>query len=161
MVSKMNQNGFSLLEVMIAIVIMSVGMLGIAALQTTSGVLTESSMHRGQAAALTVEIVERMRVNVTEAKAGNYNISTLPTPTENCIGAATNCSKSEMKDHDLRVWGARVESLLPSGGATISSTADNGTDPVDITVTMQWDDSRGRKAAVSEAFTFKLQGLNK
>lgn len=159
--NRSRQIGFSLLEVMIAVVIMSVGMLGIAALQTTSSVFTESSMHRGQAATLAVEIVERMRVNVTEAKAGNYDISGLPTLTINCIGPSKDCSTSEMKDHDLRVWSGRVAALLPSGDATINSGADNGTDPVDITVTLQWDDSRGRNALVSEAFAFKLEGLFK
>lgn len=155
------QAGFSLLEVMIAIVIIGVGVLGIAALQTTSSVMTESSVHRGQAAALATEIVERMRVNLAEAKAGNYDISVLPTLTRNCIGPSRDCSTSELKEHDLRVWSDRVAALLPSGNATISSSADNGIDPVDITVTLQWDDSRGRNAAVSQAFTFKLKGLDK
>ena len=161
MMRKLRQTGFSLLEVMIAITILSVGVLGIASLQATSSVLTESSMHRSQAAALAIEIVERMRVNTTEAKAGNYNISVLPTPTTNCNGPSKDCSTAQMKDHDLRVWSQRVVALLPSGGATISSSTDNGIDPVDITVTMQWDDSRGRNPAVEEAFTFKLEGLNK
>jgi type IV pilus assembly protein PilV len=161
MVHQMKQAGFSLLEVMIAIVIMGIGMLGIAALQTTSSVFTESAMHRGQAAALATEMVERMRANVTEAKAGNYNISSLPSLTENCIGPTKDCTPSQMKDHDLRVWSNRVASLLPSGTAAINSGPDNDTDPVDITVTLQWDDSRGRNSPVSEAFTFKLMGLNK
>jgi len=161
MLRKLRQTGFSLLEVMIAIVILSVGVLGIAALQTTSSVLTESSVHRSQAAALAIEIVERMRVNATEAKAGSYNISVLPTLTRNCTGPSKDCSTAEMKDHDLRVWSGRVTALLPSGTATINSSADNGIDPVDITVTIQWDDSRGRNPAVAEAFTFKLEGLNK
>ena len=161
MIHKQQQSGFSLLEVMIAVMILSVGVLGIAALQTTSSVMTESSVHRGQAAALATEIVERMRVNLAEAKAGNYDISVLPTLTTNCIGPSKDCSTSELKEHDLRVWSDRVAALLPSGNATISSSADNGSDPVDITVTLQWDDSRGRNAAVSQAFTFKLKGLNK
>jgi len=161
MLHKQQQAGFSLLEVMIAVVIIGVGVLGIAALQTTSSVMTESSVHRGQAAALAIEIVERMRVNMTEAKAGNYDISVLPTLTTTCIGPAKDCSTSELKEHDLRVWSDRVAALLPSGSATISTSADNGIDPVDITVTMQWDDSRGRNAAVSQAFTFKLKGLDK
>jgi len=158
---RLRHAGFSLLEVMIANVILAIGVLGISALQITSNVMTESSMHRAQAAALAVEIVERMRVNTSEAKAGSYNITTLPTLTSDCSGTSADCTTGQMKDHDLRVWSARVVDLLPSGTATISSTVDSGTVPVDITVTMQWDDSRGRYAAVTQAFVFHLEGLYK
>ena len=78
MTHKRNQAGFSLLEVMIAVIVVSVGVLGISALQTTSSVFTESALYRSQAASLATEMVERMRSNVTEAKAGGYNISSLP-----------------------------------------------------------------------------------
>ena len=153
--------GFSLIEVLVANVVLSIGLLGVSVLQTTSNVMTESSMHRAQASALAVEIVERMRVNTSEAKAGNYNISALPSLTSDCSGPSADCNTDQMKDHDLRVWSARVVDLLPSGTATIISTVDSGTVPVDITVTMQWDDSRGRYAAVTQAFIFQLEGLNK
>jgi len=153
--------GFSLIEVLVATVVLSIGVLGVTALQTTSYVMTESSVHRAQASALAVEIVERMRVNTSEAKAGNYNISALPTLTSDCSHNTSDCNTDQMKDHDLRVWSARVAALLPGGTATISSTVDSGTVPVDITVTMQWDDSRGRDAAVTQAFVFQLEGLNK
>ena len=158
--NRLRFTGFSLIEVLVANVVLSIGVLGVSVLQTTSNVMTESSMHRAQASALAVEIVERMRVNTSEAKSGNYNISALPTLTSDCSGVV-DCTTGQMKDHDLRVWSARVVDLLPSGTATISSTVDSGTVPVDITVTMQWDDSRGRYAAVTQAFVFHLEGLNK
>ena len=156
-----NQAGFSLLEVLIAVVVLSVGVLGISALQTTSSVFTESAFYRGQAASLATEIVERMRSNVTEAKAGGYNITSLPTLTRNCVGPEKDCAPEDIKNHDLRVWSNRVANLLPSGTATISAGTDNGSDPVDITVTLQWDDSRGRNSPVTETFVFQLKGLNK
>ena len=160
MIHILQQTDFALLQLMIVIVTLSLGALGIAALQTTSSVMTESSVHRGQAAALATEIVERMRFNLAEVKAGNYDISVLPTLTTDCIGPSIDCSTSGLKEHDLRVWSDRVAALLPGGNATISSSADNGSDPIDITVTLRWDDSRGRNAAVSQAFTFKLKGLD-
>lgn len=160
------QRGFSLLEVLIAVLVVGVGVLGITALQVTSNVYNESSMHRGQAAMLAREIIERMRVNVDEAKAGNYDISVLPTYTTDCTGAATDCTHQGIMEHDLRLWSARVVALLPSGTATIS-TADPTVDPVIITVTLSWAVRRsaGKLTAssdtrtVTQAFTFELHGL--
>ncbi len=161
MTHKRNQAGFSLLEVMIAVIVVSVGVLGISALQTTSSVFTESALYRSQAASLATEMVERMRSNVTEAKAGGYNISSLPSHSQNCVGPESDCTPEQIRNHDLRVWSNRVTNQLPSGTATISSGPDNGDDPVDITLTLQWDDSRGRNSLVSETFNFQLKGLNK
>ena len=146
---RQHHGGFSLLEVLLAVVVMAIGVLGIAALQITTSLYTESSLHRSQASMLAREVVERMRVNVDEAKAGNYDITTLPSLTSSCKGASASCSASQIKDYDLQVWGTRVAAMLPSGDAIIATTADNGTDPVDVTITLQWDESRGQRATVS------------
>lgn len=163
---RFGRNGFSLLEVLVAVVIMAIGVIGIAGLQITSSVYSESSMHRSNASALAREIVERMRANIDDAKAGGYSISSLPTLTTNCKGNTQDCSPAQMRQHDLRIWSARVTALLPGGDATIVTGADNGTDPVDITVTMGWDDSRGQRTGVCpgnnptcQSFSFKLLGL--
>lgn len=157
---RFTQKGFSLLEVLIATVVLAIGLVGIASLQLTSSVRTESSLHRGHAAELAREIFERMRVNYVEAKAGNYDIVTLPVITLNCEGATTNCTPEQMRDHDLRVWSARVAGLLPGSDASITTSPDDGENPVTIGIAMQWDQSRGEHAAVSETFVFKLMGLS-
>jgi type IV pilus assembly protein PilV len=159
------QGGFSLLEVMISVIILAIGVIGIAALQLTTSVYNESSLHRSQAATLAREMVERMRINLDEAKAGNYDITTLPSLTRNCTGSTKNCTPTQMKDHDLRVWSARVTSLLPSANASINT--DTSTDPVEITLHLSWDESRGQRTdancldsnSTCQDFVFKLFGL--
>ena len=157
------QHGFSLLEVLIAVLIVGIGLLGISALQITTSVYTESSMHRGHTSMLAREIIERMRVNVDQAKTGSYDINTLPTLTTDCTGAATDCTPTEIRQHDLRSWGARVTALLPGGDAIIDT--DTSTDPVEITVTLIWTgrNSAGMDDEASTAkqqdFTFQLYGM--
>ena len=151
--------GFTLLEVLISVLILALGLVGVATLLITSSVHTEASLHRSQASTLAREIVERMRVNVQQAKAGSYDILTLPSLAQNCEGSGADCTAEQMRDHDLRVWAARVQALLPSGDAAIST--DTSIDPVDITITMSWDDSRGQEAVVQQAFTFTLYGLDR
>ncbi len=153
------QDGYSLLEAVIAVVIISIGVIGIAGLQLTTNVYAESSLHRSQAAALAREMVERMRLNPDEAKAGGYDFNTLPTQTRKCKGSSKNCTVSQLRQHDQRVWAERVDELLPSGDASIATGADNGTDPVQIVITLQWDETRGQQSVVSQAFTFELYGL--
>lgn len=151
--------------------IMAIGVIGIAALQITSSAFTESSLHRSQASALAREMVESMRANVIEAKAsnydfgdygeGNYDIASLSNITTDCEDLQIQCTGLQMKDHDLRAWSAKVVALLPSGDALISTSDDGGIQPVDITIALQWDESRGQRDPVSQAFTFKLLGLDR
>lgn len=157
---RFRQQGFTLLEVLVATLVIAVGLLGIASLQLTNGIYGQSSMHRTQASSLAQELFERMRVNFVQAKAGNYDIGTLPVLTTDCGGAEANCTPSEMTEHDLRVWSARVNSLLPGADASITTGPNDGENPVDITFTMTWDRNQGQDAAITETFTFKLMGLS-
>ena len=158
------QTGFSLLEVLIAVLILGVGLLGIAALQITTNVYVESSQQRSQAAMLARQIVERMRVNVGEAKAGSYDFNSLPTLTADCTGAATDCTPAQIKEHDLSLWSTRVLAQLPGAGASI--VTDTSVDPVSVIVTLSWTGRNsagkvvGASAASQQAFTFQLYGLD-
>ncbi|MDX1461356.1 MAG: type IV pilus modification protein PilV [Xanthomonadales bacterium] len=161
-----HEKGFSLLEVLIAVLILAIGVIGIAALQMTTSMYQESSMYRGQVAMLSREIIERMQLNVDAAKGGAYNISTLPTGlTTNCKSATANCSTGDMVSHDLREWSARVADVLPGGDASIAT--DTSTDPVQITLTLKWDEARGQRlddsdkvVLTEQAFVFQLYGLD-
>ena len=154
------QSGFSLLEVLIATIILSIGLVGIATLQLTGSAFTESSLHRSHASELAREIFERVRANYVESKAGNYDITTLSATTTDCNGTAANCTRDQLRDHDLRAWGTRVTALLPGADASITTGPDDDENPVEISITMEWDQSRGQRPVVSETFTFKLMGLN-
>ncbi len=156
-----HESGFSMIETLITVIVVAIGLLGIAGLQITSSAYSEASLQRSHAATLARELFERMRLNPAEAKAGNYNIGELPSIDTNCRGASTDCTAAQMMEHDLRVWSRGVRLLLPNGAAVITTGADNGQDPVDVTITISWDQSRGQRAPVSETFNFKLMGMEK
>jgi type IV pilus assembly protein PilV len=155
------EGGFSLLEVLIAVVVAMIGLIGIASLHLTSAAYNESSLNRTNASGLAREMIERMRANAGEAKDGFYDITSLPTTlTQDCESTAANCTADEMRDHDLRLWSARVAALLPGGGASIAT--DTSVSPPDITIVLSWN-KRAHEGSldtqatpVSQTFVFKL-----
>lgn len=98
------QAGFSLLEVLIATLVLSAGLLGLAGLQIAGMKTTHNSYQMQQATWLVHDLLERMRVNRAGAYAGNYN-GTLDGAT--ACGAAptcavvTACTKAETANIDL------------------------------------------------------------
>lgn len=126
------QRGFGLIEVLVAIVILAFGMLGLLGLQTRSLGLNQSSLYRSQATALTDDILDRMRVDRVNARAGRWNTG--------LTSHSGSISGTNLYETDLQEWKLQIEALLPSGEASITV---NGTQ---VTVVVQWDDSRGREA---------------
>lgn len=125
------QRGFSLVEVLIALIIMSVGMLGIAGLYVQSLQAGRTSMFRHQAVALAGDIADRIRANpragVAYAGDGGNN---------NCVAAATDCNEAEMAANDIFIWEAEAEDSLPYGGVDV--VFDNSVNPPEYTITVSW-----------------------
>ncbi len=123
--SALYQRGISLIEVLVAIVIISLGLLGMAGLQAAGLRTGHSSLYRAQAAQLANDMAERMRANLGDAL--NYGLlMTDAAP----AGAAT-------RDRDRADWLARIQEL-PSGDGSIAIDAPNNL----VTITVRWDDTR-------------------
>lgn len=146
--------GFSLLEVLIAILIFSIGLLG-AGLMTTSSVKnTHNSYLRSQASFLADAVAERMSANPRAVWAGSY-VSALAagSPAMPTCGAATGagCVESDVAQRDLAVMGNLIAQQLPNGTGNIACTI-NGAIPVgsfsvppvngSCTITISWAESR-------------------
>jgi type IV pilus assembly protein PilV len=141
------QLGVGLIEVLIAILIMAVGMLGIAAMQATALRNSQSSLDRSQAVIEAYSILDAMRANRDRALAGDYNIAL----STSCAGP-TGTTQAAL---DLISWRAQIQKLL---GATacgeVAQSKPNGTD---FTVTMRWDDSRGKAGKLAETIVTSTQ----
>jgi type IV pilus assembly protein PilV len=127
---KYHQRGFTLLEVVIAAFVLSVGLLGVAGLQGISLKMTQGSYLRGQAVNLAYEITDAMRAN--KAKAGDY-AKTIPST---CNTALAYSWTTPIAAADLAIWGNRLACLLPNGSGTIAQAGDL------FTITVTWNETR-------------------
>lgn len=141
--------GFTLIEVLVALLVLSIGLLGLAALQTTSLKYNTDSYFRTQATLLAYDIIDRMRTNTTGLYAGNYDAATSAAAAAKvsaydackasgcrCDVSTANCSTSSLATYDLGKWYEKISAVLPEGStnlATVSRTASNM-----VTITIQW-----------------------
>jgi type IV pilus assembly protein PilV len=120
--------GVSLIEVLIAIVVASVGLLALAGVNTAAIRYTKMSQYRGTATLLANDIGERMRAN--RAGAAGYVVgsdfatqATLPSaPAKLCdaYGGGAPCTAVELAAADLFSWQTRVREQLPNGSVYIA-----------------------------------------
>ncbi|MCX7098669.1 MAG: type IV pilus modification protein PilV [Methylococcales bacterium] len=145
----MNKNtGFTLIEVLVSIMVLSIGLLGLAGLLATSLKSNQSAYNRSQAAQLAYDLADRMRTNI-----GGMNTYITIDPADAAAQAAclttAGCSQSEMAENDLYEWNLQVTNTLPNGAGTLTVTpAPPPADPADCTakvgglcmITINWSD---------------------
>jgi type IV pilus assembly protein PilV len=135
-------NGFTLLEVLVAMLILSIGLLGLAALQANTLKLNHGALQRSHAIFLTYDMMDRLRANRTAALAGQCDIAMGAT-----LGGTALC------DTDVTDWQDNfVAVFLPAGQGSIdcSTTADV------CVVTVQWDESRQSGGTIQFTITANL-----
>lgn len=136
-----HQRGATLIEVLVAIVILSVGLLGLAGLQTISVQSNYSAYYRSQASILAADITDRMRANRKPALAGAYNLTAFPaSKTDNAITGTR-------AEQDRGEWLNNI-AKLPEGTAKIEKAGDL------FVISIRWNDTRGNiKAANGDSDT--------
>jgi type IV pilus assembly protein PilV len=145
------QCGFSLVEVLIAVVVLSIGILGVAALQTRSITQSQGSLQSSQAITLANTYADMMRANASAAEQGQYEIdpSSPPTtaPSPSCSQSSAtppSCTAAQMAAWDRYTWFQLVTTTLPSGATARVLCNDNShcaTSAVQ-TITVFWDQAR-------------------
>lgn len=125
------QRGFSLVEVLIALVIMSVGMLGIAGLYVQSMQAGRTSLFRHQAVTLAGDVADRIRANPLAG--GAY---TGGGADGGCVAMGVNCSGPVMAAHDIFLWTQQAAASLPAGQIVI--TFDGSVAPPMYTIDVRW-----------------------
>lgn len=134
-IDRERQRGFSLLEVLIALLILSLGLLGLAALQAFGLKFTYQSYQRTQATYLIGDIVERMRANPVATRNNDYLINmtgSVPAPSQDCLISA--CTATEMAQFDLQRWITTINSVLAQGRGEVRTNPAAGAPLYDIRV---------------------------
>jgi type IV pilus assembly protein PilV len=138
--------GFSLIEVLVSLLVLSFGLLGLAALQISGLKSSHMGFIRTQAAQLAYDMGDRMRANSGAATAGTYVGYTgsegyAGTGSTSCVGKENVCTSSQLVEFDKGQWKSGI-TLLPGGSGDVTASGDN------FTITVCWDES-GPGAAVS------------
>ena len=125
--------GFTLIEVLIALIIMSVGMLGIAGLYVHSMQAGRTSMFRHHAVTLAGDVADRIRANPRAfgayAGAGANN---------NCVNGGIDCTIPQMAANDIFLWQQQAAAVLPGGNVGI--VFNGGVTPPTYQITVNWNE---------------------
>ena len=145
------QDGFSLIEVLIAVTILSIGLLGISGLVVSTFKSNDDAAMRSRATILANAILDNMRANLTDAGLGSgstYNVGNITTwtGTGGCVGSA--CSASSIATTDLANWQALLSSSLPGYGGSIAVSVSGSYITAAVTVT--WNNTRSAAAFESQ-----------
>lgn len=166
--------GFSLVEVLVAVLVLALGLLGLAGLQARSLRYNQNSSFRTQAIELTSEMADRMRRNPVGVSQGYYNNST--GTSDNCyssiyVAAPTVvCTPAQLAGFDITQWNAEIASRLPGGRGIVCQSSTPPSSPTaepdcrgssDLyTIYIQWNDStrtQEESAAVQPYFATSFQ----
>lgn len=170
--TRLRQYGASMLEVLVALLVMSLGLLGMAGLQAATTKYRVNVQSHAAVAQLVSELSERMRINpdatgpeFDPSMGGGSSLYTLEKTwavqsaatlegAKNCL--SSSCSAQERADFDMLGWRQRVRDLLPQGRAMVQGDRRSG-----IRVTLMWMDKE-QTAEIEDADTgIKEQALSK
>ena len=135
---RLTHHGFSLIEVLISMVIISIGLLGAMALQATSLKEAQVSNYRDNATLIAQSVLDAIRAN--RANAGSYAITL----------AASAPTGTSITATDLQNFKNSAAELLPSGNGSITVSAGTST----ATINLQWSESRVKSGTDSQEFSY-------
>jgi type IV pilus assembly protein PilV len=148
--------GFTLIEVLIAMLVLAVGLLGLAGLQATGLKNNQSAYNRSQATQLAYDLADRMRANVIGKTSYTAILPSSATEKQNCLNT-TGCSLADMATNDLYQWNLAVTTSLPNGIGTLAVTPNPCTTNICLyTITIFWDDDHTGNNNFSFVTRFQL-----
>lgn len=150
MTARLNrQRGLTMIEVLVAMLIFAIGLLGVAGMQSLALKSTDNSNLRSLVNIHAYEIVERMRANMTAVEAGEYDSITAVSATpSNCL---PSCTPAELAAWDADEWLQNLQADVP--GATGSVSYANGT----ATVTINWTERSLGTDAQAQSYTLQAR----
>ena len=148
LIRSQHQSGFTLIEILVAALVLAIGILGMATMMLTSLRSDQSAFYRSVASTYAYDMADRIRKNAAWARANDdYNaIDTSGTVPENpgCQSDANGCDGAEIADLDYREWASHFTNVnglnqfhaaLPNATGTVTRTNDF------FTITISWNET--------------------
>lgn len=134
--------GFTLVEVLVALVVLAIGLLGLAGLQAAGQKYNHSAYQYSQATQSAYDILDRMRANRDVAESTNdykTGFTDVPSssPSPDCGLAASTCSGGEIAAYDIYQWKTQLAQTLPNATAEVDYSTATGQRIYVITI--RWD----------------------
>ncbi len=143
---KKNQ-GISLIEILVTLLVLSFGLLGLAGLQMYSLQTNNSAYMRSQATYLVMDMFDRMRLNRSKASGGDYDFNAGASLVDHAFDTDADAlisgdyDAATVAQRDLYDWVNLIEDTLPGGAGSVDCT--NPGNSV-CRVAVRWNDTRGR-----------------
>ena len=141
--ARRHQRGVGLIEVLVSVLVVSLGMLGAAALQASALRNNQGSYERTQTSILTQGIFDAMRANLTDVAANNYNTGGWV-----CAAPAAN----GLAGSDIARWMDSLHGQIHSGACGSINCVANA-----CTVGVRWDDSRTTGGLALQVVSMRAQ----
>lgn len=129
------EKGFTLMEVMIALLISAISLLGLAALQGVARKNIDMSFQYSQASLLMEDLAERMRANPVGVRAGFYSGIDTTAVSGSPVDCSAGCTPAVIATNDILAWSSALKNsdLLLQGSGKTELNADR------ILVTVMWN----------------------
>jgi type IV pilus assembly protein PilV len=151
MSARPSPRGFSLIEVLVALTVLAVGLMGVAKLFVVTIQGNASATSRLYAVNLGADLADRIRANRT----GGAAYAGAPT-NYSCAGGAlraTLCTPTQMAANDLYLWKSQISTLMPAGATgTVTYAAGNTNLPSTYTITLAW-----KEAGTGQALSYAVR----
>ncbi|ANI18353.1 type IV pilus modification protein PilV [Pseudomonas citronellolis] len=133
-----HQTGSTLIEVLIAMVVLAIGLIGMAGLQATSVQSNQGAYYRSQASILANDMADRIRANRANALSGAYTMSSFPD------SSTSNSVTGSRAAIDRGEWLNQLASTLPDGTGMVALNGNV------FTISIRWNDNRARIKASND-----------
>jgi type IV pilus assembly protein PilV len=133
--------GFSMIEVLVTILLISLALLGTSGLQAYALKLNQGAQFRTQAVLLASDLAERMESNKFGAVAGSYVYNcpaTALAEITDCGPSGGACTPAKLAEYDLLQWRASVQNTLPKSVCSVTQTVTGN--PSTYSISISWID---------------------
>lgn len=146
--NRLHHRGFTLIEVVVSILVFSMGLLGLAGMQATALRNNNDALMRSIALAQIYDMADRMRANPQGLERGLYDAVSGSGSDQKCLYTIDGCTTVEqVAASDIHEWNSRNAALLPQGTGTVTRVG------AVLNIAVKWDEQRSGRPDDFQSFS--------